>query len=89
MNTSYVVALVLLVLLLGAGFAFDDGDSASGAKPASHPAATEKAAPVSTIAARVSGVNAALQAYRSQGSATVKLTPRSARVSSRNSVVPP
>jgi hypothetical protein len=53
MNTSYAVALVLLVLLLGAGFAFDDGDSASGAKPAARPAAAEKAAPVSTIAARV------------------------------------
>jgi hypothetical protein len=56
MNTSYAVALVLLVLLLGAGFAFDDGDSGSGAKPGARPASTEKAAPVSTIAARVEGI---------------------------------
>ena len=53
MNTPFTVSLVLLVLLLGAGFAFDDGGS-SGSKPA--PAATpapEKSAPVSTIASRV------------------------------------
>ena len=53
MNTAFTVSLVLLVLLLGAGFAFDDGGS-SGGKPA--PAATpapEKSAPVSTIASRV------------------------------------
>jgi len=54
MNTPYAVALVLLVLLVGAGFAFDGGDSGGGggAAPAATPA-DEKPAPVSTIAARV------------------------------------
>jgi hypothetical protein len=53
MNTSYAVALVLLVLLLSAGFAFDGGDSGGGARaPAATPAA-EKSAPVSTIVSRV------------------------------------
>jgi hypothetical protein len=51
MDTPFTVALVLLVLLLGAGFAFDGGDEASGGKP--HPPAAEHAAPVATIAARV------------------------------------
>jgi hypothetical protein len=55
MDTSYAVALVLLVVLLGAGFAFDDGGSGGGAKPAATPAA-EKPAPVSTIAARVEAI---------------------------------
>jgi hypothetical protein len=53
MNTSYAVALVLLVLLLGAGFAFDGGAEGSGGKPRPPAAAAEKAAPVATIAARV------------------------------------
>lgn len=54
MNTSYAVALVLLVLLLGAGFAFDGGEEESGGKPP--PPAAEKSAPVSTIASRVEAI---------------------------------
>ena len=50
MNTPYTVAVVLLVLLLGAGFAFDGGEEESGGKP--RPAA-EPAAPVATITSRV------------------------------------
>ncbi|MEO8690759.1 MAG: hypothetical protein ABI611_21410 [Solirubrobacteraceae bacterium] len=53
MNTSYAVALVLLVLLLGAGFAFDGGDAGSAGRARPRAAAVEKAAPVGTIAARV------------------------------------
>jgi hypothetical protein len=51
-DTPFAVALVLLVLLLGAGFAFDGGDDGSGPKPRP-PAAAENTAPVATIAARV------------------------------------
>jgi hypothetical protein len=54
MDTPFTVALVLLVLLLGAGFALDGGDEAGGAKPRPpRPPATEHAAPVATIARRV------------------------------------
>ena len=54
MNTPYTVAVVMLVLLLGAGFAFDGGEEGSGSKPrppAAAPAAP--AAPVATITSRV------------------------------------
>jgi hypothetical protein len=51
MDTPFTVALVLLALLLGAGFAFDGGDEGSGAEP--RPPAAERAAPVSTIVERV------------------------------------
>jgi hypothetical protein len=51
MDTPFTVALVLLVLLLGVGFAFDGGDAASGGKP--RPPAAEPTAPVATIARRV------------------------------------
>jgi hypothetical protein len=53
MNTPFTVALVLLALLLGAGFAFDGGEEEGGAKPRPPAAAAEKAAPVSIIAKRV------------------------------------
>jgi hypothetical protein len=53
MNTPYAVALVLLVLLLGAGFAFDGGEEESGGKPRQPAAAAGPAAPVATIAERV------------------------------------
>jgi hypothetical protein len=53
MNTPFVVALVLLVLLLGAGFAFDGGEAGGGGEKAPPAAAAEKAAPVSVIAKRV------------------------------------
>ena len=51
MDTPFAVALVLLVLLLGAAFAFDGGDSAGGAK--SRPPSAERPAPVTTIVKRV------------------------------------
>jgi len=50
MNTPYAVALVLLVLLLGAGFAFDGQEQESGTP---RPPAAEPAAPVATIVSRV------------------------------------
>jgi hypothetical protein len=53
MNTPFTVALVLLVLLLGAGFAFDGGEEGSGSKPRPPAAAAGPAAPVATIAERV------------------------------------
>jgi hypothetical protein len=55
MDTPFTVALVLLVLLLGAGFAFDDGGGASGGGGGAkaRPPAAEAAAPPATIAKRV------------------------------------
>ncbi len=53
MDTPFTVALVLLVLMLGAGFAGDGGQEASGGKPRPPAAAAERAAPVATIARRV------------------------------------
>jgi hypothetical protein len=53
MDTPFTVALVLLVLLLGAGFAFDGGEDAGAGKARPPAAAAETAAPVATIAARV------------------------------------
>jgi hypothetical protein len=54
MDTPFAVTLVVLVLLVGAGFAFDGGDGGgggTGAKP--RPPAAERTAPVATIAKRV------------------------------------
>ena len=49
MSTPLVVALVLLALLLGAGFAFDGGDGdAAPAKPR-----VERSVPIPTLEARV------------------------------------
>ena len=53
MNTSYAVALVLLVLLLGAGFAFDGGAEESGGTPRPPAGTADPAAPVATIIERV------------------------------------
>ena len=56
MNTPYAVALLLLVLLLGAGFVFDGGEEESGGRP--RPPAAEAAAPVATIVDRVERIRA-------------------------------
>jgi hypothetical protein len=56
MNTPYSVALVLLVLLLGAGFAFDGGEEESADRP--RPPVAEAAAPVATIVDRVERIRA-------------------------------
>ena len=59
MDTPFTVALVLLALLLGAGFAFDGGEEGGGAaKPRPPAAAPERAAPVATIVARVERIRA-------------------------------
>jgi hypothetical protein len=51
MSTPFTVALVLLVLLVGAGFAFDGGD----AKPAPKPPA-EHSVPIATLEHRVEAI---------------------------------
>ncbi len=59
MNTAYAVALTLLVLLLGAGFAFDGGEGGGGDGASRPPAATaDPPAPVATIIERVERIRA-------------------------------
>jgi hypothetical protein len=53
MDTPFTVALILLVLLLGAGFAFDGGEEGAGGQARPPVATAEPAAPVARIAERV------------------------------------